>query len=71
MPRHLVASTAEAWRRDKAVRVKGIGFAVRQSWLQVPAWPLPTCVTLGMSLNVLEIQFLGMRIIHHRALMIK
>lgn len=45
------------------MRAKGIGFAVRQSWLQVPAWPLPSCVTLGKSLNVRGIQFLGMRII--------
>lgn len=31
------------------------------SWVQVPAWLLPSCVTLGKPLNVCEIQFLGMR----------
>lgn len=45
------------------LRVKGTGFAVTQRWLQAPAWPLPSCVTLGKSLSVHGIQFLGMRLL--------
>ena len=62
MPRQVVVFTAQAWGRDKA---EG------QIQVQVPAWPLPSCGTLGKSFDICEIQCLGMRIIHHRALVIK